>query len=198
MRPGFGLPSFYSIGFKNAQHWEHARPGAWNDPDYILIGWVDDSGEGDKGHATSLTPDEQYSYMAMWSLMASPLFFSGDMAKLDPFTLNVLCNSEVIDVDQDPLGRQGRIARRTDCDFVLAKDLEDGSMAVGLFNLTEAAAPIAVEWPELELTGKQQVRDLWRHTDLGSVDGKCEITVPRHGVMLVRLSPSHAPQTHQE
>ena len=54
-----------------------------------------------------------------------------------PFTLNVLCNHEVIDVDQDPLGHQARIVRQTDSEFVLAKDLEDGSKAVGLFNLTD-------------------------------------------------------------
>ena len=65
------------------------------------------------GHKTPLTPNEQYSYMSMWCLMASPLIFSGDMARLDPFTLNVLCNAEVIDVDQDALGRQARIVRKT-------------------------------------------------------------------------------------
>jgi alpha-galactosidase len=50
-------------------------------------------------HPTNLTAGEQYSYMSMWALMASPLIFSSDMAKLDPLTLNVLENSEVIDVD---------------------------------------------------------------------------------------------------
>ncbi len=183
------LPGFYSIGLMNAEHWEDARPGAWNDPDYILIGWVDDSGTMGEGRPTSLTPHEQYSYMSMWCLMAAPLIFSGDMAKLDPFTLNVLCNPEVIDVDQDPLGRQARIVRKTDRDFVLAKDLEDGSKAVGLFNLSETEAAISVEWSELGLAGQQQVRDLWRHKDLGAANGKYEAAVPRHGVMLVRLSP---------
>ena len=70
--------------------------------------------------------------------MAAPLFYSGDITRLDAFTLNVLNNAEVIDVDQDPLGRQGRIVRKTDDEFVLAKPMEDGSMAVGLFNLSEA------------------------------------------------------------
>ena len=65
------------------------------------------------GRKTTLTPNEQYSYMSMWCLMAAPLIFSGDMARLDPFTLNVLCNAEVIDVDQDALGRQARIVRKT-------------------------------------------------------------------------------------
>ena len=110
---GSRLPGFYSIGFSNAQHWEYARPGCWNDPDYLLIGYVGDAYQMGVGRKTTLTPNEQYSYMSMWCLMAAPLIFSGDMARLDPFTLNVLCNAEVIDVDQDALGRQARIVRKT-------------------------------------------------------------------------------------
>ena len=140
-----------------------------------------------EGRPTTLTPDEQYTYMSMWCLMASPLFFSGDMAKLDPFTLNVLCNAEVIDVDQDPLGQQARIVRKTDREFVLVKDLEDGSKAVGLFNLGDAESTVSVAWGDLGLTGKQQVRDLWRQKDLPASDGKLAAQVPRHGVLLVKL-----------
>ncbi|HLX72984.1 MAG TPA: putative Ig domain-containing protein [Verrucomicrobiae bacterium] len=181
------LPGFYSIAFSNAQHWEYARPGAWNDPDYILIGWIG-ADHGKSSRQTTLTPDEQYSYMSMWSLMASPLIFSGDMSKLDAFTLNVLCNSEVIDVDQDPLGRQARILRHTAGEFVLVKELEDGSTAAGLFNLGEQPAQIAVSWIGLGISGKQHARDLWRQKDLGKFNEEFKAEVPRQGVMFVRFS----------
>jgi alpha-galactosidase len=143
-------------------------------------------GEGQK---TSLTPNEQYSYMSMWSLMAAPLIFSGDMAKLDAFTLNVLCNSEVIGVDHDPLGRQARILRQTRNEFVLVKDLDDGSKAVGLFNLEQHPAKLAVTWSELGLGGNPRVRDLWRQKDLGKFAKEYQAEVPRHGVALVRVLP---------
>lgn len=181
------LPGFYSIGFRNANHWQYARPGAWNDPDYILIGWIG-ANHGKDFKRTTLTPNEQYSYMSMWSLMASPLIFSGDMTKLDAFTLNVLCNSEVIAVDQDPLGQQGRILHKTDSEFVLVKDLQDGSKAVGLFNLSDQPTKLAVSWADLGISGKQHVRDLWRQRDLGKFKGQFEAEVPRHGVAFVRLS----------
>lgn len=184
------LPGFYSIGFSNAKHWQFARPGAWNDPDYILIGWIG-ADRGKSFRQTTLTADEQYSYMSMWSLMAAPLIFSGDMTKLDAFTLNVLCNAEVIDVDQDPLGKQGRILRQTANEFVLVKDLEDGSKATGLFNLGEEPATLTVSWAELGISGKQTVRDLWRQKDLGKFNEKFQAEVPRHGVMMVRLAPAH-------
>ncbi|MDP4275075.1 MAG: hypothetical protein Q8907_12420 [Bacteroidota bacterium] len=48
---------------------------------------------------------KQYAYMSLWCMMASPLFFSGDMTKLHEFTLNVSCDPEVIEVDQDTLGK---------------------------------------------------------------------------------------------
>ena len=186
---GDRLPGFYHIGLSNARHWRHARPGRWNDPDYILIGWVGAARGQTEGRPTSLTPNEQYAYMAMWSLMASPLVFSGDMTKLDEFTLNVLCNAEVIDVNQDPLGRQAKPVVQDDTTLVLAKPMKDGSLAVGLFNLDEVARPITVTWKQLELEGKQRVRDVWRQRDLDDVESQYTATVGRHGVMMVRLWP---------
>ncbi len=182
------LPGFYQIGMSNARHWQQAGPGRWNDPDYLLIGWVGDAFGQSEGRPTPLTPNEQYSYMSMWALMAAPLIFSGDMAKLDPFTLNVLCNPEVIDVDQDSLGKQARIVRQNRMDFVLAKPLADGSLAVGLFNLAPFPRRMEVKWDDLGLAGPQEVRDLWRHQDLGAHEASWQAEVPRHGVSLVRLA----------
>ena len=111
------------------------------------------------------------------------------MAKLDAFTLNVLCNAEVIGVDQDPLGQQAKILRQSRDEFVLVKQLADGSKAVGLFNLASRPRNISIEWSELSLSGNQQVRDLWSQEELGSMDKTFEIAVPRHGVSLVRIQP---------
>jgi alpha-galactosidase len=184
------LPGFYHIGLSNAAHWEYAGPGKWNDPDYILIGFIGNARrQAEPPKPAPLTPDEQYSYMSMWSLMAAPLFYSGDMGRLDEFTLNVLCNAEVIDVNQDPLGRQARIVRQSEEELVLAKPMEDGSLAIGLFNLAENGRSVSVTWKELGLKGRQRSRDLWRQTDLGSSDGEFTATLPKHGVSMVRLFP---------
>lgn len=184
-----GLPPFYSIGFKNAVLDQYAGPGGWNDPDYLIIGVAGDAhNQNASPHASTLTPDEQYSYMSMWSLMAAPLFFSGDMARLDPFTLNILENAEVIDVDQDSLGKQGRVVRRTADDFVLAKPLEDGSMAVGLFNISSAPLEVAVDLQDLGFSGKAKVRDIWKQQDMGMESGKLSATIAPHGVMMVRVA----------
>lgn len=182
------LPGFYSIGFKNAVASEYAGPGRWNDPDYILIGWVGNAHSiSDPPRRTRLTANEQYSYMSMWALMAAPLFYSGDMSRLDEFTINVLCNPEVIDIDQDALGKQARIIRKNEAEFVLAKQLEDGTTAIGLFNLTNDPREISASWTELNLNGRRRVRDLWRQRDASSVEGKYTALVASHGVSFVTL-----------
>ncbi len=182
------LPGFYSIGQSNAQHWEYAKPGQWNDPDYILIGSVGNARNHDEPPIpTKLTPNEQYSYMSMWCLMASPLFFSGDMAVLDDFTLNVLCNAEVIEIDQDPLGKQGKPLVQDDETLILVKPLYDGSLAVGLFNLAGLARDMTIEWSDLDISGSQIVRDLWRQTDIGTFKTQFTTKVNRHGVAMLTL-----------
>lgn len=182
------LPGFYSIGFRNAALWEYAKPGHWNDPDYILIGVIGNARDQKAPpRRTTLTAHEQYSYMSMWSLMAAPLFYSGDMSHLDEFTLNVLCNGEVIDVNQDPLGKQARIVRKTEDEFVLAKPLEDGGVAVGLFNLSDQPRRIAASWQDLGIQGRKTVRDVWRQRDIGQANGEVAAEVARHGVAFLRL-----------
>lgn len=197
------MPSFFNIGMSNARHYEFACPGAWNDPDYILIGWVGKARGMGEGTKTTLSPNEQYAYMSMWSLMAAPLIFSGDMAKLDAFTLNILCNNEVIEINQDILGKQARVLRNSDNEMVMIKELEDGSKAVGLFHVsgtTENPAnffnwngkkegrKITVNASELGIEGKFKVRDLWRQKDLGEFENSYEAEVPYHGVMMLKIS----------
>ena len=184
------LPGFYHIGLSNARHYEYAGPGYWNDPDYILIGCVGNArSQNEPPQPTTLTPNEQYSYMSMWCLMAAPLFFSGDMRYLDDFTLNVLCNAEVIAVDQDSLGRQAQPLVQNDDTLIMAKLMEDGSWAVGLFNLSELPREIAVDWSQMGISGPRRVRDLWRQKDVGIFEERFITRVGRHGVSLVRLHP---------
>ena len=135
-----------------------------------------------------LTPSEQYAFMSLWCLMASPLFYSGDMGKLDAFTVNVLCNPEVIDVDQDPLGRCASVVTLDEDTFLMVKELEDGGKAIGLFNQSEFEANVTARWAQCGLSGRQSVRDLWRQKDLGAFEEQFAAKVPRHGGVLIRVS----------
>lgn len=177
--------SMSRIGFDQAGHEKYAGPGHWNDPDMLVVGYV---GWSAKVRPTRLTPNEQYTHISLWCLLCAPLLIGCDMTKLDDFTLNLLTNDEVLEVNQDELGRQaGRVLKRGEIE-VWAKDLADGSKAVGLFNLGEDQAKVVVSWSELGITGKRRVRDLWRQQDLGAFSDEFQASVPRHGVVLVKIS----------
>jgi alpha-galactosidase len=179
--------SMSNIGFGQAGHEKLIGPGHWNDPDMLVVGQV---GWSRNLRPTRLTPNEQYTHISLWCLLASPLLIGCDMTKLDEFTLGLLTNDEVLDVNQDPLGRQAvRVAKQGKLE-VWAKEMSDGSKAVGLFNRGEGEAEITADWSALGLTGQQVVHDLWRQANEGSAEGQFKALVPRHGVKLVKLTPA--------
>jgi len=177
--------SLSSIGFNQGKCSPWSAPGRWNDPDMLVVGWV---GWGPALHYTRLTPAEQYTHITLWSLLAAPLLIGCDLDQLDPFTLNLLTNDEVLAVNQDPMGKQAVQIRMTDEYEIWARDLEDSSKAVGLFNKTEKILYVPVEMKDLNLAGKTPMRDLWTQTDLGQVRGHFEMKVMPHGARLVSLS----------
>ena len=180
-------PSVRETGFSQDKWRPFAGPGHWNDPDMLVVGRV---GWGPSLRPTGLTPNEQYAHVSLWCLLAAPLLLGCDLQNLDAFTLNLLTNDEVLEVDQDPLGRQaGRVARDGPTE-VWAKEMQDGSMAVGLFNLDDRQPrTVTVRWSDLGVKGPRKVRDLWRQKDLGVFDGKFSCSVLVHGVVLVRIAP---------
>ncbi|MCX7008758.1 MAG: hypothetical protein NTY53_16170 [Kiritimatiellaeota bacterium] len=96
----------------------------------------------------------------------------------------------MLEVSQDPLGKQaGRVSKDGNLE-VWAKKMEDGSLAVGLFNRGVVANRVTAKWSDLGISGKQRVRDLWRQADIREFDGQFEASVPRHGAVLVRLWPA--------
>ena len=185
---GFELDRIFDVALKNAEIGQYNKPGEWNDPDYIQIGWI---GNANKMGIPELTPmpvNMQYAYMSLWCLLAAPLIYSGDMSKLDGLTLSILCNHEVIGVNQDPLGKCGSVLKHNaDC-FIMVKNLADGSKSVGLFNRGKSAVDVTAEWAELQITGKHAVRDLWKQTDLGLYDQKFTAQVPSQGVVMIKIS----------
>ena len=176
--------SMSEIGFRQDAAAPFVGPGHWNDPDILIVGLV---GWG-KPHPTTLTPDEQYTHLSLWCLLAAPLLIGCDLEKLDDFTLGLLTNDEVLEVDQDSFGKQATCVASKETSRVYAKNLEDGSRAVGLFNLGATNATVTANWQTLKLSGAQIVRDLWRQRDLGKFEKEFSAAVPPHGVVLVKIS----------
>jgi alpha-galactosidase len=179
------------IGFAQDRWAAHAGPGHWNDPDMLVVGFV---GWGPQLHASHLTPDEQYAHISMWCLLSAPLLIGCDLERLDPFTISLLSNDEVLALDQDALGKQAtRVATVGPVDVYL-KELEDGSKALGFFNRDASEQAIAFDKLQyLGFKGAQHVRDLWRQKNISDIvniaTDKLHITIPAHGVELYKLTP---------
>ncbi|MFQ5823999.1 MAG: glycoside hydrolase family 27 protein [bacterium] len=157
----------------------YAGPGHWNDPDMLEVG----------NGGMSIT--EYRAHFSLWCILAAPLMAGNDLRNMTPEITKILTNREVIAVDQDPLGYQGRKVR-DDGEFeVWSKQLKDGSRAVVLFNRSKSDDKISFVWTEIgypnHLTAK--VRDLWLKKDLGKFKGKFSAIVPSHGVVMINVIP---------
>ena len=163
------------IGFQQNGLQSFAGPGHWNDPDMLEIG------NGGMSH------DEYVTHMSLWAMLAAPLLAGNDLSKMSAADLAILTNKEVIAVDQDAKGAQGRRVAQEGPLEVWAKPLADGSYAVGLFNGSESAAPITLELKDIGMSSSAQIRDLWAHRDLGSFSGSYTVTVAKHGAAMLKV-----------
>jgi alpha-galactosidase len=176
--------SLQRIGFSQAGHEQYAGPGHWNDPDMLVVGRL---GWGPNIHPTRLTPNEQITHLTLWCLQSAPLLIGCDMAQMDPWTVSLLSNDEVLEVNQDPLAKPAGRRSQQDQVEVWARPLWDGTMAVGLFNRGIERATVTARWSDLGLHGRQPVRDLWQQKNLGSFDGSFAVPVAGHGAVLVKI-----------
>lgn len=186
------------IGFQQQDKWIPFNvPGHWADADMMVVGVVGWDGEL---HHSRLTPDEQYTHVSLWAILASPMFLGCDMTQLDDFTLSLLRNHEILDVHQDELGYQAVPITRGDSTVTYAKPLYDGSMAVGLFNLASEPTEITLSPADFGIRDRQKIRDLWRQTDIWENEAKEKITLPvnPHGAVMLRIYPgnNHGPEPH--
>ncbi|HEY2806786.1 MAG TPA: glycoside hydrolase family 27 protein [Gemmatimonadales bacterium] len=157
-----------------------AGPGAWNDPDMLEVG------------NGGMTDDEYRAHFSLWALMAAPLMAGNDLRTMSQATHDILTNPEVIAVDQDSLGEQGKLVDESGPDLqTWMKPLKDGSRAVVLFNRTALQTSMSVSWGRARLPrGSARVRDLWTHEERGTFADHFNAVVPAHGVVMVKITPA--------
>lgn len=169
--------SILDVGFRQqAGLAKYSSVGHWNDPDMLVVGKV---GWGGNLRETRLTPDEQYTHITLWTLLASNMLIGCDIAQMDDFTLNLLCNNEVNAINQDVLGQQAdRISKEGDIE-VWSRPLSDGAIAVGIFNVGDKEQSIDMKALIPVKEPLKTIRDLWRQKDLPA--GELNCTIPAHG-----------------
>ena len=175
--------SMYDIGFrKQAGLAEYAAPGHWNDPDMLIVGKV---GWSSNLRDSRLTPDEQYTHITLWTLLASNMLIGCDIAQMDDFTIGLLCNNEVNAINQDILGKQAdRVSKDGDIE-VWARPLSDGSQAIGIFNVGDEDQQFDIKKLAPNAASAGTIRDLWRQKDLTPSELVC--TIPTHGCKYIKV-----------
>ena len=168
--------SVTKAGFAENGKEANAGPGRWNDPGLIQLG------------NGGMTPDEYRTQLNLWAVLAAPMMLGNDVRIMTKETLAALSNPEVIGIDQDPLGRQGKRVAQNGQSEVWARPLADGSVAVAFFNRGPDSAPVAVSWQQLGIDGPRRVRDVWRHEDSGMANGRYVVFLSGHTSLLLRLS----------
>src|SRR5207249_1283032 len=162
----------------NLLHAAATAPGGFNDPDMLEVG---NGGMSETEYAT---------HFGLWALMSAPLIAGNDLRTMDASTRAILTNAEVIAVDQDPNAFQAiKVHDNGAGQEVWSKPLaSSGSRAVGLLNRGRAAATIGVDWSAIGLaTGSATVRDLEAQQDRGTFVDSYSVSVPAHGLALLRI-----------
>ena len=175
--------SILDVGFRQqAGLARYSSVGHWNDPDMLVVGKV---GWGANLRETRLTPDEQYTHITLWTLLASNMLIGCDIAQMDEFTLNLLCNNEVNAVNQDILGKQADRDRKEGNIEVWSRPLSDGAIAVGIFNVGDKDLQVDMESLIPSWEPARTVRDLWRQKDMSADELRC--TIPAHGCRYLKV-----------
>lgn len=176
-----------SYVIRHASKWQpHARPGSWPQHGLLQLGSIPEPSPATRTSARcQLTPEEQYTHFTSLCMLSAPLMLSCDLENLDPFTLSLLKNAEVIEVNQDALGRAAKPT--PDNPSTWTKQMADGSTVIALFNLDEQKKTITANLNALGFSSAQRVRDLWRQEDLADAQGTLRADVEPHGVVLYRL-----------
>jgi alpha-galactosidase len=174
-------PDFESVMFNATAQLgleKYAGPGHWNDADMLEI--------GNKGLDS---PDMQRTHMSLWVLLAAPLIAGNDLSNMSDDTRGILTNRDVLAIDQDPKGIQGRRVAQEGPMQVWIRPLADGSVAVGLVNTMNHSLSETLDLQSLRLRGPVTARNLWKHRDIGRIDGTQTFDVPAYGSVLLKVTP---------
>ncbi|WP_329174574.1 glycoside hydrolase family 27 protein [Streptomyces sp. NBC_01477] len=163
---------------------QYAKPGAWNDPDMLEVG---NGGMNDTEYRT---------HFSLWAQMAAPLLIGSDIRSATPATMAILQNTDVIAVDQDPLGKQGTVVSSSGGLVVMSKQLSNGDRAVTLTNENGSAATVSTSAAAVGMASASSYRlaNLWTKA-LSSTSGSISASVPAHGTVMYRVSAGSGSST---
>jgi len=172
------------------ERWNQYRiPGGWPDGDMLPLGRIGIRAERGNPRMAAFTRDEQYTLMTLWCIFRSPLMFGGNLPDNDEFTLSLLTNKEVMNIENNSTNNR-ELFRNQHVICWVADDPKTGDKYVALFNPTDNVDPVkaSVKLSELGFGGACKVKDLWNKMDLGTFNGEFAVDINKHGAGLYRVS----------
>jgi alpha-galactosidase len=169
--------SMYSILSAQEGLESYAGPGHWNDPDMLEVG----NGK--------LNVRENRTHFSMWAMLAAPLLAGNDLPNMTPEVKAILTNKDVIAIDQDRLGKQGRRVYSEGEVDVWERDLSGGAKAIAVLNAGSdrySTHPFHLSLAKLGLNSAQNGKDLWTGKDVALTDNM-PIEIAAHDILLVRI-----------
>lgn len=168
---------------------EYGGPGHWNDPDMLIVGnYGNGKATGRNGMFKGMTDTEYQSHMSLWAIMNAPLLSSCDLRSMNEATKNTLMNPELLAINQDQAGGQPQLVNKQKGIWVYKKILQDGSCAVAVFNTNVKQKPYDLSASLLQLDGSLNVRDVWKHSDMGLLNKSLSLTLQGHETIVLRIS----------
>ena len=165
---------------------KYAGPGSWNDMDMLMVGMYGKKGPSSAFNSNGCTDIEYQTQMSMWCMMAAPLTASNDIRNMNEATKRILLNKEMIALNQDALGKQAQPKIKNDIWYVFVKQLSDGESAVSILNLSNTTQNYELNFQEIGLPDKYEVRDLWEHKLIGKAK-KWKGEIMSHETKVFRL-----------
>lgn len=166
--------------FSLCEKWyPYVKDGSFPDCDILPLGklCIDGSYMGDMGRDSGFTKEEQKTMMTLWAVFRSPLFFGGELRLTDNYTLSLVTNPEVINVNQNsekPLFvyNKGGIA-------VWQTKIENCT-AVAVFNLSDEEKHYKLSFLNLGIENVRAVRDLWARKDISKCENDVSVSLKPH------------------
>ena len=198
--PGLGISSWRIGGdlnhhvenyFKNALRIStelraYSKPGQWNDPDFMYIQKLRDFRKMvNPSQEILLSTNQRYQYVTLWSIVCAPFFFSSDINEIDEFTIRLLTNAEVMNINQDELGHVAETIKNENDEVIMLKKLADGSKVLAVFNTNAIDEKVIdVNLKTIGLSKRIDVYDVWKQENLSTVTDKMSIQLSPNGVGL--------------
>ncbi len=169
-----GWKSVKGILAENLYMSAYSSEGHYNDMDMLEVG-------------RSMSVEEDKTHFGMWCIMNSPLLIGCDLSKVSGTPLALLKNKELIAINQDPTYQQAYLVDAQNGCYILVRDLEEKEglkRAFAVYNPTDESQKVLVDFNDLCLGGKVELRDVFQKKDLAAREGTFNITVPAHGTRI--------------